>query len=99
MDNDGRHQTAVWKAFSAKKRLNQFSRWPSNSPDLNPIENLFAWMKKFVERKLPTNEQSLRAAILEAFNNIPLEHTVHSMDSMRARLQQVLSGNGARTKY
>ena len=99
MDNDGRHQSKNWKEFVAENRLQPFSPWPSNSPDLNPIENLFAWMKRYVEHKLPTNEHTLREAIIEAFNNIPLEHTVHLMDSMRTRLDQVLCCKGARTKY
>jgi transposase len=99
MDNDGRHQTGIWKAFITRKRLQPYAPWASNSPDFNPIENLFAWMKRFVEHRLPTNEQSLREAIQEAFDNIPLEHTVHLMDSMRARLEQALQRKGARTKY
>jgi hypothetical protein len=64
-----------------------------------PLENLFAWMKKYVEDKLPSNENTLRAAVEEAFENIPVEHTIHLMDSMRVRLTQAIHNKGARTKY
>jgi transposase len=99
MDNDGRHQIQMWKSFAARKRLQPFSPWPSNSPDFNPIENLFAWMKRFVENRLPTNENTLRAAVEEAFDNIPDEHTFNLMNSMRSRLTQAVAHKGARTKY
>jgi len=99
IDNDGRHQTAIWKSFVERNRLQPYLPWPSNSPDINPIENLFAWMKKYVENKLPTSESTLRAAVQEAFDNLPLEHTVHLMDSMRNRLQQAIQRKGARTRY
>ena len=96
-DNDGRHHSAEWTQFVKSERLHPLSPWPSNSPDLNPIENLFAWMKRFVEREGPTNEATLREAI--AFDNIPLDHLAHLMDSMPTRLDLVLKNKGARIKY
>lgn len=49
IDNTGHHQTAISKSFVKRNRLQPYLPWPSNSPDFNPIENLFAWMKKYVE--------------------------------------------------
>ena len=48
-DNDGRHMSAEWKALEARTRLRAIRPFPANSPDLNPIENVFAWLKAKVE--------------------------------------------------
>jgi hypothetical protein len=79
IDNDGRHHMEVWKEFMQSKRLHHLSPWPSNSPDLNPIENIFGWMKKFVENEGPTSEATLKEAVQKAYNNIPDEHLTHLM--------------------
>ena len=99
IDHDGRHKTAVWRQYVAQRRLRPLADWAPNSPDLNPIETIFAWMKRFVEDREPRNEQQLREAIQAAWDRIPMEMTVHCMDSMPARLQLVLRRHGARTGY
>ena len=99
MDNDGRHQTQEWRAFCERKRLSVISPWPANSPDFNWIENLFAWLKRYVESLSPTTEPTLRDAILEAFKNIPMEHINNLCNSMRERLTHAIARNGARTDY
>lgn len=99
IDNDGRHQTTQWKQFAQQRHLHPLSPWPSNSPDLNPIENLFAWMKKFVEDEGPTDEDTLKEAITKAFSNIPVHHLAHLIGSLPHRFELTLKSNGARIKY
>jgi ketohexokinase/beta-glucosidase len=99
IDNDGRHQMDVWKRYVLRVQLHAISPWPSNSPDLNPIENLFAWMKRYVEDRSPTNEQELRQTVTDAFNNIPEAHLAHYMDSLKSRMTQTIAANGARINY
>jgi transposase len=98
-DNDGRHRQAAWLEYAEKARLRPLGDWPSNSPDLNPIENVFAWLKSYVEKLAPTDEQSLREAIQAAWRDIPLEVTETLMDSMKKRLEQCIAHRGGRTKY
>jgi hypothetical protein len=41
--------------------------WPSISPDLNPIENVWAIMKRSVRKSKSISMESLRCAILRAW--------------------------------
>ena len=54
MDNDPKHTSkgvAKWLKDNKVKVL----EWPLQSPDLNPIENLLAELKKCVRARRPTN--------------------------------------------
>ena len=98
-DNDGRHFSKAWLELESKKQLRPIRPWPSNSLDLNPIENLFAKMKTYVERATPTSEESLKTAIRTAWRMIQEEFTKQLMDSMPKRLSLCIRNKGDRTKY
>lgn len=99
LDNDGRHQTAAWRHFMVKNQLRPIRPWPGNSPDLNPVENVFAWLKRFVEDLEPATEQQLQEAIRKAWDELKPSLTENLVDSMPRRLEQVILRNGNRTKY
>lgn len=43
--------------------------WPGNSPDLNPIENLWAIVKKQAAEKKPKNKTDLDNIIMDTWHN------------------------------
>ena len=75
--------------------------WPANSPDLNPIEHVWLLLKRQVGREKHNirNTADLRAAVVKAWNNFPLESVQRLIDSMPRRLEAVRAAKGGPTKY
>ena len=76
--------------------------WPPQSPDLNPIENLWAILFSAVrekhEQKIDTL-QELRVAIKEEWQKIPREILQRLYASIPLRLKEVKKAKGNATKY
>lgn len=75
--------------------------WPSKSPDINPIENIWGAMTKqmYKENFRPRNREELQNQVVQAWHSIPDEYATNLVLSMPRRLQSVLQNNGSMTKY
>ncbi len=73
--------------------------WPANSPDLNPIENLWGIVKRKMRNKRPKNADELKAAIKETWASIPPQQCHKLITSMPRRIEAVIKAKGAPTKY
>ena len=72
--------------------------WPGNSPDMNPIENIWNVMKKQIG-KLPNNKTKLWNSICSVWYGIPRQTIMELYDSMPERIQAVCKEKGGPTKY
>ena len=73
--------------------------WPPQSPDLSPIEHLWGYVDKCLNKTHPTNQQELWDAIRNAWESIPEELCKKLVDSVPRRLSSVIQAKGGPTKY
>jgi len=63
--------------------------WPSNSPDLNPIENLWSILKRGLRERNTSTVEKLEAELRAAWERIPASTLQHLADSFPTRLSKI----------
>lgn len=73
--------------------------WPAQSPDLNPIENLWGTLQDNLYHHDITTVDDLWAALQEEWDKITLQDLRAYIDSMPKRLKLVIENKGGSIKY
>lgn len=73
--------------------------WPPNSPDLNPIENLWPRVHALTDKLHPTSKEALADAFKACWQELPLDIFSNFAQSMPARIAACIAANGDATKY
>ena len=89
--------TVKWK----ESKLIDSLEWPSQSPDLNPIEHLWDELERRVRRDKvkPKNKAELFAAVEREWGQIHNNVINNLVNSMPRRVKAVLDGKGNATPY
>jgi len=75
-------------------------QWAPRSPDLNPIENIWALVARRASLRQPRTLEALKRAVRGAWNAVMTEECCITMaDSMEARLAKLRKVRGAHTGY
>ena len=103
MDNDPSHNIAptVVKKYNKanSSSVQQLVNWPPNSPDLNPIENLWAWLQARVDEKGCSSFEEFKAAVDAELAAVPKDHLANLVASMKKRMNLVVQRGGGPTGY
>ena len=93
----------VHGAAATQEWLNTHVRWlkpwPANSPDLNPIENVWGMLTRQVESRNPKSVEEYSSALDDAWAEMDQAKIRNLIDSMPRRLRAVIDAEGGNTKY
>nr|XP_047145668.1 uncharacterized protein LOC124818682 [Hydra vulgaris] len=97
-DNDPKHTAKSIKVWLTANKIDVLG-WPTQSPDLNPIENLWKEVDRNINRLTATNLNYLCVEIKAAWDAITPERCQNLISSMGRRCQAVIDSKGYPTKY
>ncbi|KAK3538015.1 hypothetical protein QTP70_027365 [Hemibagrus guttatus] len=97
-DNDPKHTARATKEWLHKKHF-KVLEWPSQSPDLNPIENLWRELKIRVAQRQPQNITALEEICMEEWAKLPATVCKNLVATYRKHLTSVIANKGEASKY
>ena len=98
MDNDPKHTSKVVAKWLKDYKV-KVLEWPSQSPELNPIEDLWAELKKRVRATRPTNLTQLHQLCQEEWAKIHPTYCGKLVEGYPKLLTQVKQFKHNSTKY
>ena len=99
-DNAPAHRARTVMNFLQNEDI-EHMEWPACSPDMNPIENLWAEITRRINilEHQPTNVQELSQAVTTAWADIP-QNTLRTLaEGMPRRVEALRAARGGHTRY
>ncbi len=97
-DNAPPHISRATKRFFQDERVDVLE-WPPNSPDLNPIENAWSFLKDRIGIRCPKSLQELESIACEEWDKLPKTLLINLIDSMPRRIAEVIIRKGEKADY
>ena len=103
-DNDPKHTAQIVTDYLDNKQEELGMRvldWPSQSPDLNPIEHIWGYIKRKQKARVvkPQNLDELYGHIQEEWGQIPHRVLNNLVENMPRRIKAVIKAKGHSIKY
>lgn len=97
-DNDPKHTSRVAKLYFQENNI-EMLKWPPQSPDLNPIEHLWAILDQKIPISARNNINTFWDALQRQWELLPNEIISNLVASMPNRIKAVKESKGGATKY
>jgi len=97
-DNDPKHRSRKCTEWKINNQV-QVMPWPTNSPDLNPIENVWALMKMKIATTKPATLRKLSKEIQNIWKSFDEEYARRLVDSIKNRIYSCITTHGDYTLY
>ncbi|VVC42120.1 Ribonuclease H-like domain [Cinara cedri] len=97
-DNDPKHTVKKVEAWLSNN-ITEYLVTPPQSPDINPIENLWDYLDRQIRDHNILSKETLKKALEKEWNKITAETIRHLVDSMSKRLEATIRSKGYPTKY
>lgn len=97
-DNDPKHTAGLIGEFFERNGIHTMYH-PSQSPDLNPIEHLWSYIKGKLVKKNFTKKSDLIDAVVEEWNAIPVSLCQSLVMSMKKRAKACILAKGGYIDY
>ena len=98
-DNDPKHTSAYAIDYLRQNEV-KWWRTPAESPDLNPIENMWHELKEFNRREVkPKTKEELVAGIIKFWDTVTVEKCKKYINHLKKVIPRVIELNGEATGY
>jgi len=95
-DNAAIHTARLTRELFASLGLVLMS-WPANSPDLNPIENIWAILKRRIGQHMPQSRAECMAAVELEWSRLTSADIAQCCQNMNKRCLEVIAASGGHT--
>lgn len=86
--------TALAHDWLRSQRIRCMDNYPAVSPDLNPIESVWSWMNRYVQRNHPNSQQHLEFLVEQAWNAIPQDVIRGYINHLTDVCEQIIANRG-----
>ena len=93
-DSAPAHKAGGTNRYLRSVGVQVLDKWPGSSPDLNPIEHLWAWVKQRVYKLRPKNQAELEKCVFEVWEQVPDELCTKLMSNMDRDWRRVVELDG-----
>ena len=93
------HRAVSRRKWLQDRKVKPFQGWPKNSPNLNPIENLWSQVKHAQWLEHATSIPGLKKITHRVWRQVTPEYIHTLYESMPKRMTAVIQAGGTHTKY
>ncbi|CEJ05432.1 hypothetical protein RMCBS344292_19373 [Rhizopus microsporus] len=100
-DNDPKHKSKIVSEWLEKQSF-RVMEWPSQSPDLNPIENMWGLLKRRLFKRYdrpPAGMNELWERVSAVWYAITAEECQNYIRTMNRRCQAIIDANGGHIDF